>query len=117
MERAGSDEYPRVAPQFGDGQDDVLALGLPAGRLAVLGGALTLAAAALRMPAPEPLRVTAGLVLLGLGSLLAWGSAVGVSLAAWVGRAAGLWLRGASTRWTPVNPWAPVDGGGSQPQA
>lgn len=114
METAGSGEDPRTAPQFGDGQDDVLALGLPPGRLAVVGFALTLAAAALRMPAPEPVRAAAGLVVLGLGSLLAWGSMGGVSLAAWAWRAAGLCLRGPSNRWTRVNGWTSVDGSGAE---
>lgn len=106
---AGPGDGPQVTLQFGDGRDDVLALGLPPGRLAVFGCALSLAAAALRLPLPEGLRLAIGGSALALGSLLSWGSVLGVPLTRWAGRFLALAVRGLAGAGDQGPGWSSVD--------
>jgi hypothetical protein len=96
--------------RFSDPQDreDVIALGLPAGRLGVAGAGLGTALELLRTPLPAFLQVSlAGLTMLASGAL-AWVCWDGLSLAGWVGRAVRFgWRRGRARA-----PWTAADGDG-----
>ncbi len=78
---------PRI--RFGDPQDreDVIALGLPAGRLGLAGAGLGATLEALHLPLAAPLRMGIAALLLVSTAGLAWARFAGLSLAAWAGRA------------------------------
>ncbi|MGA9774970.1 MAG: hypothetical protein WBU92_03505 [Candidatus Dormiibacterota bacterium] len=76
---------------FSDGREreEPFALGLPAGRLAVLGAALAVGAAMLRAPLPEGLRVGLASAVLVAAALLAWGRLLEVPFSLWTLRLLG----------------------------
>jgi len=99
---------PRI--RFSDPQDreDVIALGLPAGRLGLAGVGLGAALEALRAPIPTFLEgALAGLLLLSTAALV-WVRWQGLSLAGWAGRAACFWWRRPRAR----EVWQAADGDG-----
>ncbi|MHB1526266.1 MAG: hypothetical protein ACYCZN_08315 [Candidatus Dormibacteria bacterium] len=75
--------------RFGDPQDreDVIALGLPAGRLGLVGAGLGATLEALHLPVAAPVRILLAALLLANTAGLVWMRFAGLSLAAWAGRA------------------------------
>lgn len=91
--------------RFSDPQDreDVIALGLPAGRLGLAGAGLGATLEAVHLPIPTALRVgLAGLLLLNTAALV-WVRFEGLSLARWTGRAACFGWRRQAGRWVAAD--------------
>ncbi len=97
---------PRIRFSDSEDREDVIALGLPAGRLGLAGVGMGAALGALRAPIPAFLEgALAGLLLLGTAALV-WVRWQGLSLAGWAGRAARFGWRGPRTR----EGWQAADG-------
>lgn len=80
-------------------------MGLPPGRLALLGAAGAVTAAVLRTGLPEGLRIMLAAAALGAGALLAWGRVLELPLTSWALRV-GFWLvRRAVQRAAAGGPW------------
>lgn len=91
-------------------RDEVLALGLPAPRLALVLGGLVGTVSVLHLAWPEPLRLSATGGLDGLVAALAWAQFGGLPLSAWALRVIGLWRRRCSCARGPEHTWSPIDG-------
>ena len=89
--------------------EEVIAWGLPAGRLALVAGATLLAAACLHLPGPNLERLAAGTVTLLCGCGLGWIRVQGVPLATWALRATrAVWRTRLEARFSPTR-WRCVD--------
>lgn|GEM_PF-5605852 len=90
--------------------EEVIAWGLPAGRLAVAAGTTLVAAACLHLPGPEVERLAVGTVTLLGGYGLAWIRLQGLPLATWASRTVRAVCRGRLETDRGPTHWRYVDG-------
>lgn len=79
---------PRIRFSDSEDREDVIALGLPAGRLGLAGAGLGAAVGALRAPIPPFLEGAVSCLLLLSTAALVWVRWQGLSLTGWAARAA-----------------------------
>jgi hypothetical protein len=91
------------------GHEDVVALGLPAGRLALAGAGLAGAFASFNLPLPEALRGLLGTCLLLVTAALTWLRLEGLPLSTWARRGVGFCLRRQLPRGRGGGDWIRTD--------
>jgi hypothetical protein len=94
------------------GHEDVVALGLPASRLALVGVGLAGTLATLNLPIPEGLRGVLGAWLLLVTTALAWLRLEGLPLVDWARRGVGFGLRRKIQAAPAGGDWVRADPGG-----
>lgn len=95
--------------------EEIVAFGLPPGRLGVVAAGAVAAALLLHLPSPEWLRGIGGGSAFALSAALAWVRLWGVPSGHWAWRLLVLAHRNLSTRARRSRQWRPVDGPGQQP--
>jgi hypothetical protein len=94
------------------GHEDVVALGLPAGRLALVGAGLAGTLAAFNLPIPDGLRGVLGACLLLVTAALAWLRLGGLPLMDWARRGVRFGLRQRIQAARAGGDWVRTDPGG-----
>jgi hypothetical protein len=97
------------------GHEDVVALGLPASRLALVGAGLAGTLAIFNLPVPDGLRGVLGASLLLLTAMLAWLRLGGLPLMDWARRGVGFGLRQRTQTARTAGDWVRTEPGGGWP--
>jgi hypothetical protein len=91
------------------GHENVVALGLPAGRLALAGAGVAGAFAASNLPLPEAVRALLGICLILVTAALTWLRLEGLPLSTWARRGVGFCLRRRLPRGRGATDWIRTD--------